>query len=493
MAFNPTKNIQESKTINFVVPNTSKKETEESIEYLFTQSFINNNDYTAFKESETEASLYKWVDNHWSRIEMFDAQKIALEWIKNNSYYKYYTERKAKDCVKTLTVSMPSTVKELDKKTILIPLSNYWLKIDDNNDITYFKPDRSLKITYCLNLIANEKKFDGNKYIPNKELNKDSKWKKFLDSSIPNKDVQKTLQEYIGYTLIPNADLQVALFCEGEGSNGKGVFFEVISALHQKEKVKSINIERLDGFGLTPLIDASLIIVPECGRTINEEMFKSIIAGDPVPVNRKNRDEITIKPTAKWLVSCNNLPTIKDQTDGTSRRMICVEWSKQFKKEEKIIGLARQIIEEELEDVLDWALNGLLEILKRDKREIFIAKDIEDKKNKHLYDTDSIAQWIEYCGLDYSKNNIYIDKSVIYDEYVKYCEENHITKRGDVNFWKEINRIFKEIDTIQPKINKNGKRVAVRKVNLGFGIFKEDLIKAVPAPEIKLEDDDCPF
>lgn len=469
------------------------KEKKESVEYLFTQSFIKNKDYTAFKESETEASLYEWKGNQWSRIEMFNAQKIALDWIKNNAMCENYSDRKARECIKTLTIAMPEVVKELDKKTILIPLNNYWLKVDENNDITYIEPDKNLKITYCLNLSANKKKLIDNKYIPKKELDKDSKWKKFLDSSIPNKDVQKTLQEYIGYTLIPNVDLQVALFCEGEGSNGKGVFFEVVSALHQKEKVKSINMERLDGFGLTPLIDASLILVPECGKTINEEMFKSIIAGDPVPVNRKNRDEITIKPTAKWLVSCNQLPTIKDQTDGTSRRMICVEWSKQFKKEDKIIGLASQIIEEELEDVLDWALNGLLDLLKREKREIFIAKEIEEKKNQHLYATDSIAQWIEYCGLGYSKNNEYLEKSEIYSNYVVFCEKNHIQKRGDVNFWKEINRNFKDIDLIQPKIIIDGKRVGVRKVNLAFGIFSDEELKPNPAPKLEEKDDDCPF
>lgn len=483
MAFNP---IKEEKT-------KSKRDKTESVEYLFTQSFINNKDYTAFKESETEASLYQWTGNYWSRIEMFNAQKIALDWIKNNTARENYSDRKAKECIKTLTVAMPEVVKELDKKTIIIPLSNYWLKVDENNEIIYFEPTKDVKITYCLNLNANSNKLIDGKYVPSKELKPDSKWKKFLDSSIPNKDVQKTLQEYIGYTLIPNVDLQVALFCEGEGSNGKGVFFEVVSALHQREKVKSINMERLDGFGLTPLIDASLILVPECGRSINEEMFKSIIAGDPIAVNRKNRDEITIKPTAKWLVSCNQLPTIKDQTDGTSRRMICVEWTKQFKKEDKIVGLANQIIEEELEDVLDWALNGLLELLKRDKREIFIAKDIEDKKNKHLYETDSIAQWMEHCGLGHSKNNEYTEKSAIYEAYVKFCEANYIQKRGDVNFWKEINRNFKNIDTIQPKINLDGKRVAIRKVNLSFGIFPNEVLKAIPALQNKTEDDDCPF
>ena len=224
-------------------------------------------------------------------------------------------------------------------------------------------------------------------------------------------------------------------------------------------------------------------------------MFKSIIAGDPIAVNRKNRDEITIKPTAKWLISCNQLPTIKDQTDGTSRRMICVEWTKQFKKEDKIVGLAAQIIEEELEEVLDWALNGLIEILKRDKREIFIAKDINDKKNKHLHDTDSVAQWIEYCGLGYSKDGKYKNKLEIYNSYIDFCEEHSIiNKRGDVNFWKEIKRNFKDIDEIQAKINIDGKRVSIRKVNIGFEIFPNEISKPIPALQNQIDDDDdCPF
>lgn len=481
MAFNPIKE--------------DKKEEKISIEYIFSEQFRKNKDFTAFKESETEAAMYQWSINHWSRIDMLKSKNIAYTWLEGCNYLGNYNEKTAINCIKTYTTnkSVLNNVKEIEKNRIIVPLENYWLEVKEDGVIEYFKPDRNYKITYSLDISANGDKLIDKNYVPSKELKPDSKWKKFLDSSIPNKDVQKTLQEYIGYTLIPNVDLQVALFCEGEGSNGKGVFFEVVSALHQREKVKSINMERLDGFGLTPLIDASLILVPECGKSINEEMFKSIIAGDPIAVNRKNRDEITIKPTAKWLVSCNQLPTIKDQTDGTSRRMICVEWTKQFKKEDKIVGLANQIIEEELEDVLDWALNGLLELLKRDKREIFIAKDIEDKKNKHLYETDSIAQWMEHCGLGHSKNNEYTEKSAIYEEYVKFCEANYIQKRGDVNFWKEINRNFKNIDTIQPKINLDGKRVAIRKVNLSFGIFPNEVLKAIPALQNKTEDDDCPF
>lgn len=483
MAFNPLKKIIE----------TENKGSKESIEYLFTENFIKNKDYTAFKESETEASLYRWNENHWSRIEFIEARNIALEWLKKSGNTQFYSNNKAKDCINTLTTAIKGNIKDLEKEKIFIPLANYWLDVDATGSINCIAPDRNLKITYCLNLDINIEKIKDGKYFPDKELKKESKWQTFLDSSMPDKNVQKTLQEYIGYTLIPNVDLQVALFCEGEGSNGKGVFFEVVSALHQESKVKSINMEKLDGFGLTPLIDASLIIVPECGKSINEEMFKSIIAGDPVPVNRKNRDEITIKPTAKWLVSCNTLPTIKDQTDGTSRRMICVEWTKQFKEDEKIVGLAKQIIEEELQDVLDWALNGLIDVIKREKRKIFIADAIKNKKEKHLFDTNSVGQWLEYSGLNYSSNvNEYKDKSLIYKNYVEFCEDRFISKKGDVNFWKEIKRTFPNLQEIQKKLNVNGETKRIRCVNIDFEFFKNE-VKAVIAP-IKIADvDDCPF
>lgn len=452
-------------------PHSKKKEV--SVEYLFTEAFLKDNNYTAFKESEKEASLHQWNNNHWLRLDLLDAKKIALDWMKTNQKLEKFSSSKAGDCINTLTTSIRTTVKELTPQDIIIPLSNHWLNVKPDGSIECKSPDKSLRITYSLNVAAHASKVKNGKYTPSAALKPDSKWQAFLDSSVPDKDVQKTLQEYIGYTLIPNVDLQVALFCEGEGSNGKGVFFEVVAALHQKERVKSINMERLDGFGLTPLIDASLILVPECGRSINEEMFKSIIAGDPIPINRKNRDEITIRPKAKWLISCNNLPTIKDQTDGMARRMICVEWTKQFKEEEKIVGLAKQIIDTELEEVLDWALNGLLEVLKRDKRKIFVAQAIQAKKEEHLIENNNIKRWLSYSGVEVNSEtdkSSYLLKETIYNNYTDFCEEGRIVGIfNEVNFWKEIKRAFpNQLLETRRKINKANKVVNARFVNLRF-------------------------
>ena len=469
MAFNPIKE--------------DKKEEKISIEYIFSEQFKNNKDFTAFKESETEAAMYQWSINHWSRIDMLKSKNIAYTWLEGCNYLGNYNEKTAINCIKTYTTikSVSNNVKEIEKNRIIVPLQNYWLEIKEDGVIEYFKPDRNYKITYSLDINANGDKLIDKNYVPSKELRKESEWQKFLDSSIPDKDVQKTLQEYVGYTLIPNVDLQVALFCEGEGSNGKGVFFEVVSALHQKEKVNSIKLEKLDGFSLTPLIDSSLLIVPECGKTINEEMFKCIVSGDPIAVNRKNRDEITIKPIAKLLISCNLLPTIKDQTDGVTRRMICVEWTKKFKGEEKDTGLSRRIIQNELEEVLDWALNGLIEILKRDKKAIFIADAIKKKKDNHIYDTDSIAQWIEEEGIvlnENSNNDEYLQKSKVYINYVDYCNSIGILPKGDVNFWKEIKRKFSGFEEIRKYVIDGGVKKQTRFVNLNYNYFfpnKENL------------------
>ena len=70
-------------------------------------------------------------------------------------------------------------------------------------------------------------------------------WKKALAEWVPDQNTRDFLQEYIGYTLIPDTSQQVALFLTGGGSNGKSTFLEVITEMFGSNSISNIPLQRL--------------------------------------------------------------------------------------------------------------------------------------------------------------------------------------------------------------------------------------------------------
>ncbi|MHB8391980.1 MAG: DUF5906 domain-containing protein [Acidobacteriaceae bacterium] len=137
--------------------------------------------------------------------------------------------------------------------------------------------------------------------------------------------VRAYLQEYIGYTFLPDCRFQNAQFWLGSGSNGKTTLAEIIETLHGK--TTAMDLGNLSGFGLVGLIGASLALVDEVPMRLDEQRLKSLLSGGLTMIDRKYRDPLSFRPSAKWIILGNVLPAISDQTHGFWRRMKIVPFN----------------------------------------------------------------------------------------------------------------------------------------------------------------------
>ena len=177
------------------------------------------------------------------------------------------------------------------------------------------------------------------------------------------------LQEWLGYNLVLDTSLDRFVIFEGPGGNGKGVFLDVMTEILGRDNVSHVPLEQFgDRFQLTPTIGKLANIVQEISDVAkpNEGTLKAFVSSTGrIGIDRKNKDPISIKPTARLTLACNKRPHWSDRTDGIWRRLTIIPFRISLTQAEMDRGLTDKIINSELPGVFLWALAGLLRLKQR--------------------------------------------------------------------------------------------------------------------------------
>ena len=310
------------------------------------------------------------------------------------------------------------------------------------------------------------------------------KWEKFI-SEIMNgaEDKQKVLQEFAGYTLIPECKFHKALMLMGGGSNGKSVFTNIISAV-----LGGINDGRgyisaaepskfAKDFRLMPFKTSWLNISADTENDLRgaEGVFKKIVAGETLEDSYKHKDPHPFKTRTKLMICCNEFPKVNDTSDGFIRRWLIVNFPMHYvEKEDFKQGTNDRILDPYLEDelmkelpgIFNWLLKGLQRLLAQkgftktaeqnkllndfvrannplytfaeDMEENFYEEGDEYLKGKEIPKREifqSYKQWAENSAVNpISANRFYSSlSSVLAKMGIEYTEKGHTWQFKDIN------------------------------------------------------------
>lgn len=404
-------------------PSTS---AEDSIEIQYADAY-NNENWCKQSSRQGDPIILNWVGNHWNVVNNDQGATIALGWLEKTNR-KYAHASQANSCHATFKLKIDQ-LQEADKRSI-IPFNNTWLYINENNDLKTMSANREYDIRYIIDVDLNHA--NGN-YAP-KELPANSKFKNYLDHALPDQQLQSVLQEYSGYTLLNDVRYQKALALVGEGGTGKSVYLELIQSIHQN--VGSIPLNKLNGFGAEPLLYCSLITTPEGTVQMDEEDWRSAVSGDLMQIECKYGGVFSHRPIAKWVMSFNTFPHIRDKTNAVFRRMIIIPFDNVVSDEDKNANLAKEIIAEELDIFVDWCIAGLLRLLKRDGFEKI--EKIEDIKHKFRDEGDSVRLFIRELDLTTTEHP-QTPKDNIMQDYLDFCKLNNMTPCSGIETWRRLN------------------------------------------------------
>ena len=174
-------------------------------------------------------------------------------------------------------------------------------------------------------------------------------------------EVQKLLQEWFGYCLVPDVGFHKFLVMIGDGANGKSVLAQVLRGVVGGDNCTSLSMSQLcSTFGRAGLIGKLVNISDELSETekANEELLKTIAAGQPVAIDRKYKSMIDGALPTRLVFTTNTLPHFRDRTDGIWRRMIVVPFRVQIEQGDQVRDLADKLLTERA-GILNWALRGL--------------------------------------------------------------------------------------------------------------------------------------
>lgn len=365
-------------------------------------------------------SLYQWIGTHWQVVPDEEAYKDGYAWLVANDIENASAENAKKAVSSTIlwVDRMPTSPAD-----VVIPCQNGYVHLVDG--VPTLRPaERQLGIKHVSSC----------SFLPDAEPPK--RFQQFLDTCLPDQQVQGRVQEYIGYTFLPDARYQRAQCWIGDGANGKGVLSNIVQSLHTK--VAAAKLHSLDKFLLSSLIGASLIVVDEAPKgRIDEDVLKSLIPGELVQIDRKNRDPICVRILGKWLVCGNHMPAVGDTSDGFWRKWDFVPFKTTIPEGQRDPLLAQSIIEHELPGVLNWALDGLVRLQRRGQFEPVLPRPMQNLMERARQENDSIRAWIDEYGITVSAN-ISTLKDQVYHHYRQWCLDSGMTAFAMPKFWKGL-------------------------------------------------------
>jgi putative DNA primase/helicase len=290
------------------------------------------------------------------------------------------------------------------------------------------------------------------------------RWHAFLKELWP-KDPWSidTLQEWFGYSLLPDTSQQKILLIIGPGRGGKGTIGRVQRAMLGPENVCSPSLATLAGpFGLQDLLGKTLAIIGDCKLSSRAdaaaitERLKGISGEDPQNVNRKYLPEISVVLLVRIMILTNEIPKLDDASGVIASRQLILRLTESWLGREDPALTSKLLAE--LPGILLWAVAGLKRL--RDRGH-FIQPTSGKQVRDMMEDLASpVKAWIrECCEVG---PTVYAEPSALYASWCAWCAGKGLTPQHEIVFGRDLHAALPTLARAQRKIN--GER---RPVTLG--------------------------
>ena len=289
---------------------------------------------------------------------------------------------------------------------------------------------------------------------------------KFLDDITSyNEARKKTILQIIGYCMTTSVKLQKAFIFYGKtAENGKSVLVEVITLLIGDDNTSHVSLHDMQNgkFYSSELTDKLLNVVAELPRNNlkSVEVFKSLVTGDKMAVEKKYKDRYTIKPYAKNIFTANELPRVDDTTEGFYRRLNILQFEAKFSDEAKKNFNKENLFTQEARDYLaSISVKAYLELLESESRDFANEEESNSMLDTYRKENNSVLSFLDTDSIkDRLSIGQNIDRPELYAEYKSWCIECCYKPKGRNNFYKELREtglIEEKLNNGYPKIKRN--------------------------------------
>lgn len=368
----------------------------------------------------TGAIVHRWSDTYWKAINNeVGTMVVAGDWLDKHASHSA-SAFKARQCWEYAIGRLRrfNPLPALDVNRAIVPCADCYIEILPAG-FQVLEPDPALGMTHAVNIKSGGKI---NRPYFTQVLPETSEFAKFLARAQPNPAVRALLQEQCGMTLLPGNYSQAAWWY-GVAGSGKSTLAELVEAMH-RQSVR-LNLETLgDRFSLEPMVGASLILVDEveCEKWA-EGRFKTLVSGNGIGIDRKNEKVLaSYHSRAKWLITSNNQPFIRDKSDGVWRRLVVVSWDVEIPAAERKSDFHKTLLEKEGKLILDWMLEGARRIVARGRTmtEHELPEEARRAKQQARNNCDSVRAWAGEMRVSPEEGH-WMSLAEVYKQYETWC------------------------------------------------------------------------
>ena len=269
---------------------------------------------------------------------------------------------------------------------------------------------------------------------------KPERWLRFVEELLYPEDIP-TLQEYMGYCLIPSTRSQLMMLLVGKGGEGKSRIGVVLSAmLGQNMYCGSIAKLEISPFARADL-EFELLMVDDDMRMEalpQTNNIKTIVTSEtPMDMERKGKQSYQGTMYARLMGFGNGtLKSKYDQSLGFFRRQIILH------TRDKAPGriddpFLSDKLKSELDGIFLWALEGLHRLIERDYTFI-LSERAEENLRESMNESNTVIPFLESEGYVAFRENSCLTSHRLYALYRQWCEDNAIRPMSNASFFIQM-------------------------------------------------------
>lgn len=271
-------------------------------------------------------------------------------------------------------------------------------------------------------------------------LDAPSYWLSFLDDLLEQQDIL-TLQEFMGYCLLPITKAQKMLMIIGRGGEGKSRIGVVMKAMMGEAmgmgslaKIESSPFARADLEHLLVFVDDDLKMEALTGTN----HIKSIVTAETaMDLERKGIQSYQGRLHSRFLAFGNGtLQALYDRSYGFFRRQIILTVKPRPENRVDEPFLAEMMLQQ-LDQIFMWCLDGLIRLIEQGFQFTLSEKTVQNTMHANM-DGNSIMDFMQSSGYFLFSPGNSITSKKLYHLYCEWCDDNMVKPVSSMTFWTQI-------------------------------------------------------
>lgn len=273
---------------------------------------------------------------------------------------------------------------------------------------------------------------------------KPERWLSFLAETIQTEGPIAQLQEFMGYCLTRQTKFDKCLLLLGPGSDGKSKVIKVLRAMVGEANCSAVSMTGLeDQFQRSALFGKLLNVGTEVTTAaLESEYFKAIVTGDPIQASFKHKDSFEFTPCVKLVYAANKLPRVLDNSDGYFRRILPIQFKRQFLENDPAMDpdLESKLMAE-LDGIFEWSLVGLHRLLAQGR--FSMCDETRDILMDYRRFNNPVLGFVQdRCTITPETRT---DIKDLYAEFKRYANENGFKQMNRENFMRELETAARKV------------------------------------------------